>query len=471
MSDLFLDSLEIKNFRLFKHLEIERLGRVNLIVGKNNVGKSTLLEALWLYAKRGAPLYDMLIQRDLKGLELARSRAGSKDEDELRAQRYLIYNRPELRVKEEAEAYTPEMEREIASVGPLGRPEKAFLLEPVSDRKYPTYRRLVPRMSEGLNSDTSSKRVSVCYVLARGWSEDEMNQVWHEIEQTHLEDWVLDALRIISSELEDVRLRRYPEERLVPVARLANQSDPEPLRSLGEGMNRLFGLTLALINAQDGLLLVDEIESGLHYSVQPDMWRLIFETAAKLNVQVFATTHSLDCLRAFESAASERGEDESLLISLRRHRQEPEKIVAVLAGKDELATIVHSHNENQGALEEFARMLIPAEDDLWAYAETCIDGVPEKRFKNKDAGKALVHTWLAWQKEPGKPVGQAITKGFLDPQAPAAQKFVAWVRRHLRRMRLSALAPPAGWSPDCQKMQAGCGPAAGPSASLSNSGR
>ncbi len=110
-------------------------------------------------------------------------------------------------------------------------------------------------------------------------------------------------------------------------------------------MNRLLGLALALVNAKDGILLIDEIESGLHYSVQPDMWRLIFETAAKLNVQVFATTHSLDCIRAFESAAKERGEEESLLISLRRHRQEPEKIVAVLAGKEDLEIIIHSHIE------------------------------------------------------------------------------------------------------------------------------
>ena len=110
-------------------------------------------------------------------------------------------------------------------------------------------------------------------------------------------------------------------------------------------MYRLLGIALALVNAKDGILLIDEIEGGLHYSVQPDMWRLIFETAAKLNVQVFATTHSLDCIRAFESATSERGEEESLLISLRRHHDEPEKIVAVLADKSDLVSIVRSHIE------------------------------------------------------------------------------------------------------------------------------
>ncbi len=50
MAKLLLDSLEIKGYRCFEHLTIEKLGRVNLIVGKNNVGKTALLEALWIYA-------------------------------------------------------------------------------------------------------------------------------------------------------------------------------------------------------------------------------------------------------------------------------------------------------------------------------------------------------------------------------------------------------------------------------------
>ena len=63
MSDLILDSLEIKNFRLFKHLEIERLGRVNLIVGKNSVGKTSLLEAIRIYAYRAFPTVIMNMLR------------------------------------------------------------------------------------------------------------------------------------------------------------------------------------------------------------------------------------------------------------------------------------------------------------------------------------------------------------------------------------------------------------------------
>jgi len=61
-----LEDLEIRQFRCFEYLRIERLGRVNLIVGKNNTGKSSLLEALRLYASVGSTgvLWDILAARD-----------------------------------------------------------------------------------------------------------------------------------------------------------------------------------------------------------------------------------------------------------------------------------------------------------------------------------------------------------------------------------------------------------------------
>src|SRR5713101_5648263 len=63
---LRLPSLEIHNFRAFDHLQIETLGRVNLITGQNNVGKTSVLEAVYLYARGGAglPLYELLGSRD-----------------------------------------------------------------------------------------------------------------------------------------------------------------------------------------------------------------------------------------------------------------------------------------------------------------------------------------------------------------------------------------------------------------------
>src|SRR6266567_9353557 len=109
---LILDSLEIRNFRGFRHLQIERLSRVNLIVGKNNVGKSNLLEALRLYASRtSAPTHIWQILGDRN-----EARQPFVDvEDMLSSLKYLFYGRKEVR---------PGLES--IQIGPINFPSKTL---------------------------------------------------------------------------------------------------------------------------------------------------------------------------------------------------------------------------------------------------------------------------------------------------------------------------------------------------------
>ena len=89
------------------------------------------------------------------------------------------------------------------------------------------------------------------------------------------------------------------------VVKLRNQARPVPLKSLGDGVTRLFAAALALANSRDGFLLVDEAENGIHYSVQRDFWSIVLRAAHQYNVQVLATTHSSDCVAGFARAAIE----------------------------------------------------------------------------------------------------------------------------------------------------------------------
>ena len=89
-----------------------------------------------------------------------------------------------------------------------------------------------------------------------------------------------------------------------------------PLKSLGDGALRLFGVALALANSRDGFLLMDEAENGIHHSVQRDLWRMVIQTAQENNVQVLATTHSWDCVRGFAQAAIEMDDVEGVLVRL-----------------------------------------------------------------------------------------------------------------------------------------------------------
>ena len=103
-------------------------------------------------------------------------------------------------------------------------------------------------------------------------------------------------------------------------------------------------------------------------------------------------------------------------------------------GKPTIGIWLMPDNANRGALEDLAWSLIGEEHPLRGYASEVVDGIPEypkstdKNFENWKS-KARIHSWLAWQEEPGKPMGQAIIKRFLDPRAEGAQRFIAWVRR------------------------------------------
>ena len=105
-------------------------------------------------------------------------------------------------------------------------------------------------------------------------------------------------------------------------------------------MSRLLKLALGMGGAQNGFLLVDEIDTGLHYSVMRDMWRMVVETARELNVQVFATTHSSDCVSAIAALISSQPE---LKDDISVHRIEAGREKTVVFTSDEIITAVQ-HN-------------------------------------------------------------------------------------------------------------------------------
>lgn len=90
-------------------------------------------------------------------------------------------------------------------------------------------------------------------------------------------------------------------------------------------------------------------------------------------------------------------------------------------------------NLNNGYLEHFLAELADRADDLWKHAESSIETLIAQHFCRFDPEtrrqKALLHTWLAWQKEPGRPFGIAMQAGYLNPIAPAASLFLDWMKR------------------------------------------
>lgn len=111
---------------------------------------------------------------------------------------------------------------------------------------------------------------------------------------------------------------------------------------MGDGINRILSIILALVNSDNGYLLIDEFENGLHYSIQAKVWQIIFELAQELNVQVFATTHSNDSVEAFAKTLENNPNFEG---SLYRLEKKSENIKAHNFSKEEIM-IAHQQNIN-----------------------------------------------------------------------------------------------------------------------------
>lgn len=88
-------------------------------------------------------------------------------------------------------------------------------------------------------------------------------------------------------------------------------------------------------------------------------------------------------------------------------------------------------NRTSGIPEDFLRFLVPVDSPLLTHVEHSVDGIPpaERRFSDQDRPKAVIHTWLAWQEHPGKPLGTAITVRYLDAGVQEAGAFIDWLRR------------------------------------------
>ena len=354
MGNLILNSLEIRNFRAFRDLKIEHLGRVNLLVGKNNVGKTSLLEAIQLYASQdSAPTSIWEIMRTRR--EVNEPFVSVKEM--LFALKYLFYGRNDIKPglqpiqigpinsSEEKLSITVDWSIKETRMGTLdgklleaGENYTADNLAPLLNIQAAGTTRnylIDPSLPQKDIIVLNPNEIPCIFIPSNGLSSQRLTELWDSVALTKLEADILIALRFIAPGLVDLNFVSTPlsgRER-IPVVRIADYDEPLPLHGLGDGMLRALGISLALVKAKDGILLIDEFENGLYYTVQPDIWKLIFRVAYQLNVQVFATTHSWDCIESFQKAAQEDKQNEGVLIRLESKKG---KIIATLFDEQEL---------------------------------------------------------------------------------------------------------------------------------------
>ncbi len=160
-----------------------------------------------------------------------------------------------------------------------------------------------------------------------------MIELFDQIVLTPEEKLVEQALHRIDSKIQRIapvssRKSRYSlDSRGGFFILLSDSNQRVPIGSMGDGIWRILGLALAIVCAKDGYLFVDEIDTGLHFTAMSDMWKLIWETAKRLNVQVFATTHNSDCWTSLASIAEQEDATED---GITIHRIEKDKETSIV---------------------------------------------------------------------------------------------------------------------------------------------
>ena len=344
--NLHLPSLSIKGFRGIADLTIPRLGRVTLITGMNNTGKTSILEGVRLLIEGATPEVIREILQFREENEQGMSNIGQNPSGESFLVSALFHGFPQvsessLPIIISSCENTRKLRMEVGwfwetfdddGNSRLVQEERAFVGEhdtiPALVVHAENRRRVYP--IDRINRLTSNRRSSArndptltesIFVSSSGAERTEMlGPLWDNISLTEREQYVVEALRIIDPNISAVSMVGERSARTSRTAVVRSESFPRrvPLRSFGDGMNRLFGIVLSLVNVHGGMLLIDEFENGMHFSVQVDVWRTIFRLAQILNVQVLATTHSFDCVAGFRQAAVEQEETDGLLVRIDR---------------------------------------------------------------------------------------------------------------------------------------------------------
>jgi AAA15 family ATPase/GTPase len=337
-----INSLEIRNFRNLKNLKINSLGRVNLFTGKNNTGKSTILEALTIYATKGDLnlIYQLLDERgesyrqkdttqnateiNIKALsslfidrqigysqkdalsigEIETTLFGTERSNEKFVSLRFVRYRDDLINNNENDPNQGIRRRTVIdennenffidyNIGLEVRSgNSSYILQLDRTRPY----RMILRNAIDIAENYQ-------FIRTRNIDKEINGKLWDNITLSKKETYVIDALKIIEPNAERIAFidnEDSPRTRTA-VIKLNDSNVVVPLRSMGDGINRILTIILALVNSDNGFLLIDEFENGLHYTVQEKLWEIIFNLSETLNVQIFATTHSSDCISGFES--------------------------------------------------------------------------------------------------------------------------------------------------------------------------
>lgn len=297
-----IDSIEIKNFRGIHNCKIEGLSQVNLFFGKNNCGKSSFLEALFLACGQSNPLlpasinalrtYNRLSENDIRYFfykmdttkEINISTFGDQE-------RHLAISAFQQASNADANNISTELPYRYGLRMKYSTNEGEYNSEVQYDTHDPN------KLEQTLKVDSRYTEKLKCMYLSPRYDSNASKEGLENIYLNKDEEFLAEALKILEPEAKDPA---FVENTMFVDVGLAQRI---PINLMGDGIRKIVSFLTSIYACRGGVVLFDELSNGFHHSVMKPMWDIVIRAAVKNDVQVFATTHDEDSIRGFQQAA------------------------------------------------------------------------------------------------------------------------------------------------------------------------
>ncbi|WP_138990425.1 ATP/GTP-binding protein [Larkinella sp. C7] len=321
MEKQHLTYFKIENFKRFDSFEMSNLGQFNLIVGDNNVGKTSVLEALTFDAndifKHAINYYNSFSFRGTFELESKNITYQDIQQTDFWQFIYKDINKPVRIIIKGYEDFhltfllkphreLDDDEKYLLKNGVINIVPDNWLIGTYDSDNYVIKdQSIMPAYFEGLSINLKpNEKNYLPYIPANIGYKGDVLDVYYKFYNSNkaLRKELEREVSFFIVDLEEFRPHKLSSSHEVLGVSLKNDNTIRPLSMFGDGTVKATRIFLEIIVAQGHRLMIDEIGDGIHFSKLKDFWKAVINAHSKYSVQLFATTHSLECQQAFIEA-------------------------------------------------------------------------------------------------------------------------------------------------------------------------
>ncbi len=315
----FIRNIEIKNFKCFEDFKAEGFGRVNLIGGKNNVGKTAFMEAVYVnaYARDINTVFSSILaikfMRD--NLEFLCEDCSSNDSK-------LFENTKFYSSKSNINAVAYNL------INQDGKKEYSF--------KINSKKTIVNSNEFSYQFDTIP---NIKYIDNFGFANNQLKEVYIAVQRKDKEDTLYKYINDFDNSIEKFKIMGGES----PECKLKGKGEYRYINEFGDGLKHWISIICSLYACENGYLFIDEIDNGIHYTQLDKLWEIILTISKEQNVQVFATTHSKECIESFNRVQKELNDKDTYYFEMAKNKK-TDKIFMTQIDSEQLEYGL-SHNE------------------------------------------------------------------------------------------------------------------------------